>query len=80
MIFFQIEIGLERVGIVGTVRCLWMSGSSAKIRNKGSAVVRLLPLRYLSRFFPMEKKINGLGNEFSMCTFHQWGWLGIYNG
>ena len=31
---FSIEIGLELTEIAGLVRCLWMSDSSAKIRNK----------------------------------------------
>ena len=31
---FSIGTGLERAGIVGSVRWLWTSGSSAKTRNK----------------------------------------------
>ena len=31
---FSTETGLELGGIAGPVRCLWMSGSSTKIRNK----------------------------------------------
>ena len=31
---FSTETGVELGGIVGPVRCLWMSDSSAKIRNK----------------------------------------------
>ena len=35
---FSIETGLELGGIAGQIHCFWMSGSSAKIRNKkGSA-------------------------------------------
>ena len=41
---FSIEIGLECAGIVGSVLYFWVSGSSAEIRNKGSAEVRPLPL------------------------------------
>ena len=39
---------------------------------------RPLPLRCLSQFFPVEKKINYLGNEvlyISLRTFHRWGGL-----
>ena len=35
--------------------------------------VRLLPLQCLSQFFMVEEKINCLGNEFLVCTFHRWG-------
>ena len=52
-----------------------MSGSSAKIRNKRVGGDRLLPLQCLSQFFPVEKKINCLGNEFFVRTFHRWGGL-----
>ena len=77
---FSTETGLELGKIDGPVHCLWMSGSSVEIRNKGSAGVRPLPLQCLSEFFPVEEKINCLGNEFSVRTFHRWGWPGIYNG
>ena len=54
-----------------------MSGSPTKMRNKkGSAGVRLLSLRCLSQFFPVEEKINCLGSEVlcvSLRTFHLWG-------
>ena len=45
-------------------------------KQKGLAGARPLPLRCLSQFFPGEKKINCLGNEFlcvSLSTFHLWG-------
>ena len=35
---FSIETGLELGGIAGPIRCLWMSGSSTKIRNKKGSV------------------------------------------
>ena len=49
---FSIETGLELGEIAGPVRCLWMLGSSAKIRNKkdwrGSLVASLMPKSVLS--------------------------------
>ena len=49
---FSIEIGLELGGITRSVHCLWMSGSSAKIRNKKnwrrSPVAFLIPKLALS--------------------------------
>ena len=50
-----------------------MSISSAKIRNKKDRQGCPLPLRCLSQFFPVEEKINCLGNEFFVRTFHRWG-------
>ena len=74
---FSIGTGLERVGFARPVRRLWMSGSSAKTRNrKRSTGARPLPFRCLSQFFPVEKKINCLENEIlCVClrTFHLWG-------
>ena len=40
-------------------------------KQKGSAGARPLPLQSLSQFFPRKKKINCLGNEFSVPTFHR---------
>ena len=49
---FSTGTRLERAGIAGPVRCLWMLGSSAKIRNKkdwwGSLVASLMPKSVLS--------------------------------
>ena len=56
---FSTGTRLESAGIARSVHCLWKSGSSAKTRNKkdrGGGLVRF-PLRCLSQFFPMEKKI-----------------------
>ena len=50
-----------------------MLGSPANIRNKRIGRDRSLPLRCLSQFFSVEEKINCLGNEFFVRTFHQWG-------
>ena len=52
-----------------------MSGSLANIRNKRIGGVHSLPLRCLSQFFPVEEKINYLGNEFFVRTFHRWSSL-----
>ena len=41
---FSTETGLELVGIARPVRLLWMSDSSAKIRNKRIDRDRPLPL------------------------------------
>ena len=49
---FSTETGLELSGIAGSVRCLWMLGSSVKIRNKkdwrGSPVASPMPKSALS--------------------------------
>ena len=49
---FSIETGLERAGIARSVRWLWTSGSSSKIRNKndqcGSPVASPMPKSVLS--------------------------------
>ena len=47
-------------------------------KQKGSTGARLLPLRCLSQFFPVEEKINCLENEvlyICLHTFHRWGGL-----
>ena len=44
-------------------------------KQKGSAGVLLLSLRFLSQLFPVEEKINCLGNEFLVRTIHRWGGL-----
>ena len=44
-------------------------------KQKGSARAHLLPLRCLIQFFPGEEKMNCLGNEFYVRTFHRWGGL-----
>ena len=41
-------------------------------KQKGSTGARPLPLRCLSQFFPGEEKINYLGNDFFVRTFHRW--------
>ena len=41
-------------------------------KQKRSAGARSLPLRCLSQLFLGEEKINCLGNEFSVRTFHRW--------
>ena len=38
-------------------------------KQKGLAGARLLPLRCLSQFFPVEEKINCLGNEVLCVPF-----------
>ena len=54
---------MERVGIVGRIRRLWMPGSSAKTRNKkdrrGSPVASPMP----KSVFSVEENINYSGNE-----------------
>ena len=56
---------MERVGIAGSIRRLWMPGSSAKIRNKknrqGSPVASLMP----KLVFSVEENINYSRNEVS---------------
>ena len=48
-------------------------------KPKGSAGVRPLPFQCLSQFFPVEKKINCLGNEV-LCVPFTDEWSGIYSG
>ena len=75
---FSTRTGLERAGIAWPVRCLWTLGSSVKTRNKRYRRGLARCLQCLSQFFPMEEKINYLGNEvlcISLHTFHRWGGL-----
>ena len=76
MMPFSTGTGLERAGIARLIRWLWMLDSSAKTRNqKGLARALPLPLRCLSKFFLTDEKINCLGNEVFVRTFHRWGGL-----
>ena len=73
MMFFQLELGWSVLDLLGrfanSVR--WTPLQKQETKRIGEA--RPLPLRCLSQFFPNEEKINCLGDEFSVHTFHRWG-------
>ena len=75
MMLFRPELGWSVLELLGRFA---VSGHWAPLQNKkqkGLAGARSLPLRCLSQFFPMEEKINCLGNEvlcICMRTFHRW--------
>ena len=52
---------------------VWLPCENKKQKRIGR--VHPLPLQSLSQFFPVEEKINCLGNEVFVCTFHRWGGL-----
>ena len=75
MMLFRLKLGWNVLELLG--RSV-VSGRWAPLRKqetKGSVEARPLPLRCLSQFFPVEEKINFLGNEvLCIClrTFHRW--------
>ena len=76
MMLFKPELGLSVLELLGRSAVSGRWAPLQKKETKGSAGARPLPLRYLSQFFPVGKKINYLGNEvlcISLRTFHQWG-------
>ena len=73
--FFQLKLGWSLLELLGQSTSSGCHGSPANIRNKRIGGDRLLPLRCLSQFFPVEEKINYLRNEFFVRTFYRWGGL-----
>ena len=83
MMLFQSELGWSVLELLGRSTDSGCRDPLKKQETKriggGSPVASLI----LSTFFPMEEKINCLGNEFSVCKstyLSLMGWLGIYNG
>ena len=73
MILFQPKLAWSLLELLGRSADSGFPGSPANIRNKRIDGDRPLPLRCLGQFFPTEEKINCLGNEFFVRTFHRWG-------
>ena len=78
MMLFQLELGLSVLDLLGRSADSgrWTPLQKQETQRIGGA--RLLPLRCLSQFFPVEEKINYLGNEvLCICLrpFHRWGGL-----
>ena len=76
MMLFQSELGWSVLGLPGwsVVSGRWAPLQKQETKRIGGP--RPLPLQCLSQFFPVEEKINCLGNEvLCIClrTFHRWG-------
>ena len=72
---FQSELGWSVLGSLGRSTDSVRRAPLRKQKTKRSAGIRSLPFRCLSQFFPVEEKINYLGNEVlcvSPRTFYRW--------
>ena len=75
MMLFQPELGWSVLEVLGQSVDFGCLAPLRKQETKRIGGDRPLPLRCLSQFFPMEEKINCLGNKFLVHTFHRWGGL-----
>ena len=69
MMLFQPKLGWNLLALLGRSTD---SGCLAPLRKQEVKMIdrdRPLPLRCLSQFFPVEEKINCLGNEFLCVSF-----------
>ena len=71
MMLFQLELRLSVLDYWAGSLTPYVGLFCKNKKQKGSAGARPLSLRCLSQFFPEEEKINCLGNELSMRTFHR---------
>ena len=69
MMLFQSELGLSVLDCWAGPLTLDVGLLCKNKKQKGSAGARPLPLRCLSQFFPVEEKINCLGNEVLCVPF-----------
>ena len=83
MMFFQPELGLTVLDLLGRSAVFGRWAPLQKQETKRIGGARLLPLRCLSQCVPGEENINCLGNEFFVRKFSYlslMGWPDIYNG
>ena len=64
---FQPKLSSSLLELLGQFADFGCSAPLRKSEAKRIGGVRPLPLRFLSQFFPVEEKINCLGNEF-LCV------------
>ena len=72
---FQPELGWSVLELLGQSAVSGRRAPLQKQETKRSAGARPLPLRCLSQFFPVEEKINCLGNEVLCVHFTDGGGL-----